>query len=284
MNKMQVIDFDTHFSDMLAQWVEENRGKYRNADALEEASSEVYFSFMEKPAPWLDGLSPVAYFAQFESAEDLIALMKQYFIADVPLPDLLPERLAELRDEKALLALCLDKEAPCGARMTGIEILREIDSTLPMVDFIRWQVERNDEDDILDNALESLRQMGETVKKPCLIAFRAADEAGKEALLDVLCDYPGEEEVFRFALNGFRTCKDKRALYAGYLAKLEDDRALEYLLDVAEDDDVCYTDFVEIRSAIERLGSDAPVRDWSDDPTYQAFKRVQRSQLKKLKQ
>lgn len=281
---MQVIDFDTHFSDMLADWVEKNRSKYRNADALEEASEEVYFSFMEKPAKWLGGLSPVAYFEQFESSEELIELMKRYFVEDVPLPDMLAERLCELKDEKALLALCLDREAPCAARMTGIEILRELDSRLPMVDFIRWQVERQEEEDILDNALESLRQMGEAVKKPCLIAFSAADDEGKEALLDVLCDYPGEEEVFQFALNRFRTCRDKRALYAGYLAKLDDDRALEHLLDVAESDDVCYTDFVEIRSAIERLGSDAPVRDWSNDPTYQAFKRVQRTQLKKRKQ
>ena len=59
------------------------------------------------------------------------------------------------------------------------------------------------------------------------------------------------------------------------MAKLEDDHALEALLDVAESDDVSYTDFIEIRSAIERLGSEAPVRDWSHDPTYRAFKRLQ---------
>ena len=53
---------------------------------------------------------------------------------------------------------------------------------------------------------------------------------------------------------------------------------LEALLDVAEGDDVTYTDFIEIRSAIERLGSEAPVRDWTHDPTYQAFKRLQRAQ------
>ena len=81
--------------------------------------------------------------------------------------------------------------------------------------------------------------------------------------------------LFDFALNQFKTRKDKRALYAGYLAKLEDDHALEALLDVAEGDDVSYTDFIEIRSAIERLGSEAPVRDFSNDPTYKAVKRLQ---------
>lgn len=93
--------------------------------------------------------------------------------------------------------------------------------------------------------------------------------------MDVLCDYPGDEDVFAFALEQFKTQTDKRALYAGYLAKLDDDRALEALLDVAEGNDVNYIDFIEIRSAIERLGSEAPIRDFSNDPTYKAVKRLQ---------
>ena len=97
-----------------------------------------------------------------------------------------------------------------------------------------------------------------------------------KALLDLLADYPGDEDVFQFALEQFKTTRDKRGLYAGYLAKLDDDRALEHLLDVAEGDDVTYSDFIEIRSAIERLGSEAPVRDWSHDPTYRAFRRLQK--------
>lgn len=116
----------------------------------------------------------------------------------VPVPDPLLDRLAELGDEAALMALAKDKSAPCEARMDAIELLRQIDSTLPMVDFIRWQVERDDEEDILDNALESLRQMGEGVRGPAKVAFLAAGEEGKEALLDVLADYPGDEDVFRF--------------------------------------------------------------------------------------
>ena len=41
------------------------------------------------------------------------------------------------------------------------------------------------------------RQMGEQVVKPAKIAFHAADEAGKEALLDLLAEEPETEEVIR---------------------------------------------------------------------------------------
>lgn len=275
---MTIIDFDARFTEVLNKWIEENRHRFRRPEDMEDEVPDVYLRWLNTPADWLEGSAPGEYFDRFSDSAQLCELLCGYIKEGVPVPDPLLDRLAELGDEAALMALVKDKTAPCEARMDGIELLRQIESTLPMVDFIRWQVERDDEDDILDNALESLRQMGEGVRGPAKVAFLAAGPEGKEALLDVLADYPGDEDVFRFALEQFKATKDKRALYAGYLAKLDDDHALEALLDVAEGEDVTYTDFIEIRSAIERLGSEAPVRDWSHDPTYQAFKRLQRAQ------
>lgn len=281
---MKIIDFDARFSQVLTDWIEKNRSRFKRPEAMEEEVPEVYLKFLNTPADWLDGQTPGAYFDQFEDSAMLCDWMCEYIKEGVPTPDPLLDRLADLADEKTLLALALNAQAPCEARMTAIELLRQADSRLPMVDFIRWQVERKEEEDLLDNALESLRQMGPDVVRPAKVAFMAADEAGKEALLDVLADYPGDQDVFSFALEQFKTRRDKRALYAGYLAKLDDDHALEVLLDVAEGDDVSYTDFIEIRSAIERLGSEAPVRDWSHDPTYRAFKRLQSEQTRKMNQ
>lgn len=273
---MQIIDFDAKFTDVLNDWIEKNRSRFRKPDDMENEVPDVYLRWLNTPAGWLGGVTPGAYFEQFDSSAELCGLLREYISQGVPVPDPLLDRLQELGDEQELLNLVRDKTAPMEARMTAIELLRSLESTLPMVDYIRWQVERNDEDELLDNALESLRQMGEAARKPAKIAFTAAGPAGKEALLDLLADYPGDEDVFQFALEQFKTTRDKRGLYAGYLAKLDDDRALEHLLDVAEGDDVTYSDFIEIRSAIERLGSEAPVRDWSHDPTYRAFRRLQK--------
>ena len=272
---MQLIDFDAKFTEVLTDWIEKNRNRFRRPDDMENEVPDVYLRWLNTPADWLGGAAPGAYFEKFSDSAELCEMLKGYLNEEIPVPDPLLDRLEELADEQVLLNLAKDKAAPCEARMTAIELLRQIESTLPMVDFIRWQVERDDEDDILDNALESLRQMGEAVRKPAKIAFTAADAEGKEALLDVLADYPGDEDVFQFALEQFKTQKNKRGLFAGYLAKLEDDHALEALLDVAESDDVSYADFIEIRSAIERLGSEAPVKDWTNDPTYKAFRRLQ---------
>ena len=279
---MKIIDFDAKFTEILTDWIEKNRSRFHRPEDMEDEVPDVYLKFLNTPADWLDGKTPGEYFDQFDDSQALCDLVCDYIREGVPVPDPLLDRLEELADEPTLLKLALNKQAPCEARMTAIELLRQVDSRLPMVDFIRWQVDRDEEDDLLDNALESLRQMGPDVVRPAKVAFLAADDEGKEALVDVLADYPGDQDVFDFALNQFKTRKDKRALYAGYLAKLEDDHALEALLDVAEGDDVSYTDFIEIRSAIERLGSEAPVRDWTHDPTYRAFKRLQLEQSRKV--
>ncbi len=273
---MQIIDFDAKFTDVLNDWIEKNRSRFRKPDDMENEVPDVYLRWLNTPADWLDGAAPGAYFEKYDSAKELCELLKAYLNEEVSVPDPLLDRLEELGDEQELLNMVKDKAAPMEARMTAIELLRSLESTLPMVDYIRWQVERDDDADLLDNTLESLRQMGEAARKPAKIAFGAADVSGKEALLDLLADYPGDEDVFQFALAQFKTAKDKRGLYAGYLAKLDDDRALEHLLDVAEGDDVSYSDFIEIRSAIERLGSEAPVKDWTNDPTYKAFRRLQK--------
>ncbi len=273
---MNCIDFDAYFSDYLNQWVQKNEKRFKTPEEMEDQVPSVYLAFLNTPADWLEGATPGAYFDQYTDAQALCDLLVAYAEQkDCPVPDPLLERLAELAEEKPLLALATNPAAPAEARMLAIDLLRQMDSTAPMVEYIRWQVERQEEDELLDNALESLRCMAPSVYGPAKIAFMAAGPEGKEALLDVLCDALGDEDVFSFALNAFTSNPLKRALFAGYLAKLDDDRALEALQDVAEGKDVSYIDFIEIRSAIERLGGEAPIRDFSGDPTYKAMRRLQ---------
>ncbi len=273
MNKL--LDFDAYFDDYLTLWMEKNASRFRNADEMEEAAPEAYEEWLSTPAPWLGGKCPGCAWDDCTDGAQLVQLLREYVDSDISVPDPLLERIADLKDEAAVMALLTDKAAPCEARMMAIDLLIQMESTAPMVDYLRWQVERTEDDDLLDKSIEALDEMGECVKGPALIAFRAADRKGKDYLLDVLCNYPGDEEVFQYTLSRFKDSESERALFAGYLAKLGDDRALEALLDVAESDDVKYIDFIEIRSAIERLGSEAPVRDFSNDPTYKAVKRLQ---------
>ena len=118
--------------------------------------------------------------------------------------------------------------------------------------------------------------MGECVVQPILQELPGANEAGEEALLEVLSHFPGNEQIFRLALKLFRERKDRRALFAGYLAKLGDDRALEDLTEAANAPGLPYLTFIELRNAIESLGGTCPNREYDDDPEYEALRDLDR--------
>ena len=99
-------------------------------------------------------------------------------------------------------------------------------------------------------------------------------EAGQEALLEVLSHFPGDEQTFRLAIKLFREKKEKRALFAGYLAKIGDDRAVPELLKAAKEPGLPYLTFIEIRNAIDTLGGTCPEREYDDDPEYEALRQM----------
>ncbi len=269
----KTINFDEHFAEFVSQWYEAHRGDYRNFDAMEADMPRVYTRFLNTPAPWLEGITPGAYFTQFEDPKDLVDWLSAYCENGVPVPDLLLEQIENVGKpcEKRLVALLRSETAPAEARMTAVTLLRSMESTQPKMLYITWQLDREEEDELADNAIDALKDMGRSAIQPMLEALPKANAAGQAALLDVLVNYPGYEPVYQAAIRLFRARPDRRALFASYLAKLGDERALPDLMRAAEDRTTGYVDWIELRSAIERLGGTAPQRDFSDDPDYEVL-------------
>ena len=47
--KMELIDFDDKFTQVLNDWVEKNQTKFANADEMEAAMPDVYLRFLNTP-------------------------------------------------------------------------------------------------------------------------------------------------------------------------------------------------------------------------------------------
>ena len=274
MSRMPLINFDEHFAEYVSAWVKEHREEYENDDAMEEDLPRVYMSFLNTRAKWLGGLTPGSYFTQFEDPKVLVDWMRAYCDEGVPVPDLLTEQITFVGKpcEKRLVALLKDPEANAEARMLAIGLLRELESTAPKMLYITWQLDRAEKDEEKDNALESLRAMGPAVVQPILQVVDQANAAGQEALLEVLADYPGNEQTFRLAMKLFRERPERRALFAGYLAKIGDDRALPELESAAKAEKLSYLTWIELRNAIEMLGGNCPEREFEEDPEYEALR------------
>ncbi len=276
---MRCINFDKEFERFMMAYVKEHGKEYKNYDAIEAAMPEIYDLFLDTPANWLSGAKPGEYFEQFDQPKQLVNWMEDYIKQRIPVPDMLMNRIAELglEAENALMQLMQKERAPREAVMEAMTLLREIESTAPLSLYVDLQVNRKDgEDELADNALESLSDMGEEAVPAMRQALEKANAAGKVALLTLLANYPGDEKVFDTALSLFQMLPDQVAVLADCLGKLGDDRALPLLKKVAGSEDTPYLDYIELRNAIEALGGECPEREFdAQDPAYEAMRKMQ---------
>ena len=276
---MRCIDFDKEFERYITVWMKEHSKEYKNYDAMEAAMPQVYAQFLDTPVNWLSGAKPGEYFDQFDNPKQLVNWMEDYFKQRIPVPDMLMNRIAELglAAESALVAMMKKEKATMEMKMAAITLLREIDSSSAMEDYIAWQLQRKDgEDELADNGLESLVSLGVCAVPAMRAALPKANAAGQEALLTILCDYPGDENVFETAMALLQSRKERLAVLADCLGKLGDERALPALKALAASEETPYLDYIELRSAIEALGGEAPEREFdAEDPAYEAMRSMQ---------
>ena len=275
---MNCIDFDKKFEQYMTQWVKKNSAKYKNnMDVIESMMPEVYMEFLEKPATWLGGKAPAAYFGQYDDTQMLVKWMCEYIRTGVPVPDLLLERISELGDaaEDGLLAVLRDASCNDEMQMTAISLLREMESTKPMQMYVEFISRLDEADEKGDMCAESLTSMGGEAVEAILSALDGASDAARDIFADILSNYPGEEKAFELLMERFVHKQEKRALFASYLAKFGDDRALPALYEAAADNEINYLDYVEVVNAIDALGGDRPPeREFAGDPYYESLKRV----------
>ena len=131
---------------------------------MEAAMPMVYEEFLDTPVNWLSGCKPGEYFQQFDQPRQLVNWMEDYFKQRIPVPDMLMNRIAELglAAEESLLNMMQKEKATQEIKMAAVTLLREIESCAAMQRYIDWQAVRvaGQEDELADNALESLSSMG----------------------------------------------------------------------------------------------------------------------------
>lgn len=275
---MKCINFDRAFERYMAEWIKENSEKYKDdMDVIEDMMPDVYLEFLKKPADFLDGVAPQDYFEQFDNADMLVNWLCDYIAQGVPVPDLLLERVTALGNpaEKSLLALVARDDLPEETQMMAISLLREMESKAPMQRYIDYIASLEEPSDKGDLCAEALMSMGESVVEPILATLSGAGQTGRDIFADVLSNYPGDERIYELMIERFVTRDERRALFASYLAKLGDERAIPMLKEAAQSPDINYLDYVEVVNAIEALGGEhPPEREFSGDPYYESLRQV----------
>ena len=78
---MNIIDFDARFTEVLNKWIEENRHRFRRPEDMEDEVPDVYLSWLNTPADWLEGCTPGEYFDRFSDSAQLCAAFAHFGLA-----------------------------------------------------------------------------------------------------------------------------------------------------------------------------------------------------------
>lgn len=275
---MKCINFDSHFNQYVQRWMAENRSHYKNVDEMEAQMPDVYLKWINIPMDWLDGQTPALYFEQYDDPQMMCKWMLKYIRSSIPLPDQLLERIAALGEEavEPLMEIAFDREQSDEARMSALGTLEQIQSERPMNNLISLIAHaREDENELSNLAGEMLVGIGDKVMPGVIDAMVKAKPERGIVLLDVACNFPGDERIYDYAIKLLRSMPDNRALIASYLGKLGDVRAIEELMPLLELQELNYLDYLEIRDAIEELGGEVKTeREFAGDEYYESMKNM----------
>ena len=278
LNLRNCPDIDSLFQQYLHDWMDTHADEFgSDLDRAEEAIPEVYEEFLSKPCEALGWKSPLAFFEEETNAEELIEWLCEYYELGVPIPDLLMERIVDLGQsaESALVSLFRNPEVATELRMMCISMLRELESLLPIQDYVTLTVNAKEKDELAESAAESLVYMGDEAIECILSQLSTATEEGKDLLCNVLAEAAYDERIAAFLRERFSRHPENRALYASYLAKFGDEGALPLLIRATEEPDINYLDFIELANAIEQLGGERPAeREFAGDPYFESLKEL----------
>lgn len=272
---MKIYDFDAKFFDYVR--VQVAMQPALKEDEIEEKYNQMLKSWLNAPAQWLDGVKPVDYFKRYSEPKDLIKLLNEYMRRDFGLPEPLYTRIVEIGEPcaAALTRIAGDADKPEKLRATAIALLRDMGSRQPVELYIDMVCGCREMNELCEMACDSLRDLEMDLSDRLLQRYDSAAPYAQTMILDIVAHSPGRAKAYDRLVEGLRRDAEHRGLYAGLLAELGDEAAIEPLREAEGLTDLNYLDYLEIRSAIEALGGEpGEPREFHGDPSYEAMRNL----------
>ena len=267
---IKILDMDKVFDNYISDYVYKNIGKL-NPEEIENNIPVLYEKFGNEKLKELDGKTPNEYYKQF-SANELLDCLKDHLEQDVPVSDFLCEALQDNPDNEDELVNALSKENNEEYTLYLMNMLDAMGSKKGCgryLQFVLWDYT----EPVKELATELLCNMAQLVCDDILAQFKDCSNDVKAYLTQILSYAPQQDGVFDILIEEFVKNQDNIPLYAGYLAKYGDERALPFLLTAIEGEKINYFDFEELRFAIEALGGQYDKkRDFTADKVYKKIK------------
>lgn len=257
---MKLYDFDGMFDKRLSEYISKNVGKYKEEE-WEDMIPEMYAKFGNTVLKSL-GTSPNGYYAAM-SPEELVKCLRAHVKNGVPVSEFLCKAI-EARPGCEGMLLPLLENGEEGLKQYVVNILGSSPAAIPV--YMRM-IEREEDEDFKNQCVDFIKENADLVKEQALKNYKNGVE--KPLMLEILSKVKERDgRVYDILLAEFLSGGDV-PMHAGYLASYGDERALPYLLEKIDEEDISYIEYQELKYAIEALGGEyTKQRDFSGDEYY----------------
>ena len=277
---MKIIDVDKLFDKYISDYVYKNIGKV-DAEEIENKIANLYLDFGKESLSELDGKTPETYYQSFSTME-LVEGLKKHIEQGVSVPDFLVETITNRKQDVDVLISELKDANDEEYSMYLLNMLKNMDEKKGAKLYLEFLLCDYSES-IKEVATELLAEnMASIVKEDIILEYEGADKITKERFCEILSNASRDDRIFNILIEEFKERKDNIPLFAGYLAKYGDERAIEHLVNAIEQEKIKYADFEELRFAIEALGGEYnKERDFSHDKYFEKITKGEETDLYK---
>lgn len=274
---IKIIDLDQLFDKYISDFVYANIGKVK-PEEIENQIPKLYEKFGDEKLKELDGKTPNTYYKDF-SGEQLLECLYEHIESGVAVSDFLCEAItSEPKNEDALVDGLKkdDNEEFIVYLMNMLGDMQSKKAKNRYLEFVLFDYSQT----ICELATELLSQMADEVKEQILSQFKEVSEDKKANLTEILSNCKKDDRVFDILVAEFCKHQENTPLYATYLSKYGDERAIPFLMTAIESQKISYAEFTELRFAIEALGGTYDKeRDFSKDKTYKKIKNIKNTKI-----
>ncbi len=265
-----MIDFDKLFTEYMHEWMENNSDL--TADEMEERAATMFEDWQNVVYEELGGISPKQYFEKITDKNALIKMLVDASKNGVSPSVLLLDRIVDAGCEEELVSI-IKGEYDAEVKIEAINLLFETGADHPVDEYVSIIADKNSDEGLRELCVEVLATEPDAVSAKLFDLIPSADYELKGLIAEILVGAKQDERTYALLEDLFKNGNNV-PLYAGFIGKYGDERAMTYLYKAL--DDCNYVDFTEIRNAIEQLGGtvDDEYRDFSSDPYYKALKNL----------
>ncbi|MBQ8197129.1 MAG: hypothetical protein IJZ73_03620 [Clostridia bacterium] len=267
---IKIVDIDALFEGYISDYVYKNIGKVK-PEEIEDNMPVLYEKFGNEKLKELDGKTPNEYYRGFD-AETLVNCLKTHVEQKVDVSDFLCEAITSALGAEDALNSALSEDNDEVFMIYVMNMLLEIGATKccpRLLEIILWDYPEM----MRELATEILNENADLVKEQILTQFNDVEDSKKAYLTEILSHAEKDDRIFNILVTEFAKHQKDIPTYANHLAKYGDERAIPFLMNAIEDEKIKYSDFEELRFAIEALGGEYnKERDFSAEKTYKLIK------------